>query len=420
MQTKPQFTAARLGIAPYAALLCAIPLGCVAAAAQPAPRSRAIAMADTIMRRNPGTPKDSLAKWSYWKGYTLLGFEMLYRRTGDKRYFDFIKREMDPFIDEQGNLVNVRLNSLDNMMAGNMVVALYEYTKDERYRTAATQIRRAFDNYPRNPDGGFWHSPSLAGQMWVDGVFMGEMFLIRYGKSIGDREYCFDEAARQIAVFAGHGLKGDSGLYYHAWAAQPELAKVIGGHAPAVGTLWADPKTGLSSEVWSEGLGWYALTLCETLGIMPKEHPRRREVADIYARLAAGLKRTQDPKTGGWFQVVDKGERSDNWIDSSGSAMFTYAIERGIEVGLLSRKEYGPVAARGYQAITGLAKIDADGMVDVYSACDGLCVQANYGAYIDYPRSVNAKEAVAGFLWATAIVEKPDRKAAAKQGRARN
>jgi rhamnogalacturonyl hydrolase YesR len=57
---------------------------------------------------------------------------------------------------------------------------------------------------------------------------------IRYGKSIGDSQYCFDEAAKQIIVCAKHSLKGDSGLYLHAWTEKPEKAQ------------WADPKTGLS------------------------------------------------------------------------------------------------------------------------------------------------------------------------------
>ena len=274
-------------------------------AAGPMPKSWSIAMADTIMKRNPGTPQDSLAGWSYWKGYTLMGFEMLWQSTGDQKYFDFIKRQIDPLIDKDGHLINVRLNSLDNVMAGNIVVALYEHTHDPRYRTAANAIRQAFDTFPRNPDGGFWHNPKFTGEMWVDGVFMGEMFLIRYGKSIGDRDYCYNEATKQIIIFAKHALKGDSGLYYHAWSAKPELARVI----PEGKVLWADPRTGLSSEVWSEGLGWYALVVVETLADLPPDHPRRPEVLDIYMRLAAGLKRVQDPKTGGWFQVVDKGDR---------------------------------------------------------------------------------------------------------------
>ncbi|HUA62043.1 MAG TPA: hypothetical protein VML19_25015, partial [Verrucomicrobiae bacterium] len=56
------------------------------------PSSFAVTMAETLMQRNPGTPQDRLARWSYWKGYTLMGFEMLWRATADPRYLDFIKR----------------------------------------------------------------------------------------------------------------------------------------------------------------------------------------------------------------------------------------------------------------------------------------------------------------------------------------
>jgi len=125
--------------------------------------------------RNPGTPRDRLSRWSYVTGYTLDGIEMVARSTGDPKYWDFIQRVMDQFIDEKGHLKGVRLESLDNTMPGNIVVGLYERTHDERYRTAAGEIRQAFDKFPRNSDGGFWHSQSLPGEMWVDGVFMGQM-----------------------------------------------------------------------------------------------------------------------------------------------------------------------------------------------------------------------------------------------------
>jgi rhamnogalacturonyl hydrolase YesR len=368
-----------------------------------APTSWALAVAETIMKRNPGTPGDVLARWSYWKAYTLLGFEMLWRTTGDRRYIEFIEAQMAPFVDEDGNLVGATLDSLDNLMPGNMIVALYEHTGEQRYRRAANTIRQAFDDYPRNDDGGFWHAKGLRGEMWIDGVFMALMCLIRYGTSVGDTEYCFDEAVRQITVFAGHGLKRDSGLYLHAWAAQPDLPRV----RPANIERWADPVTGLSSEVWSEGLGWYALVLIETLAVLPVAHPRRAEVVGIFSALAQNLARAQDHATGGWFQVVDKGDRPGNWIDTSGTAMFTYALQRGTDIGLLEQHDYKSAVTRGYECITANATAGDDGLVDVHSACDGLCVQQDYDAYIGAPRVTNAKEAVAGFLWATAIVEKP-------------
>jgi unsaturated rhamnogalacturonyl hydrolase len=87
--------------------------------------------------------------------------------------------------------------------------------------------------------------------------------------------------------------------------------------------------------------------------------------------------------------------------------MFTYTIQKGIELGLLDSREYAPVVAQGYRGIVGNAKINTQGLVDISSACDGVGVQENYARYINYKQSLNAKEAVVGFLWATVIVEKP-------------
>ena len=371
------------------------------------PKFWSVAAADTVMARWPDFTQAYFNAWTYVNGYELYGFEMLYRATGDKKYFDYGKRYVGECVDADGNfryVVNAKgqtnkpsFNNLDNMMAGNSLVWLYEETKDDRYKKSAEKIRRAIDDYPRNSDGGFWHNKRMNGQMWIDGIFMGEMFLLRYGKSIGDRAYCWDEVTKQITLFAKRAERDHSGLYLHGY-----FEPGHGGNVPS----WADSKTGLSREVWSEGLGWYALVVVEVLADLPKDHPKRDEVEDIFRRLAAGLKRTQDAKTGRWFQVVDKGDRPDNWTDNSGSAMFTYAIARGIELGLLDQNEYALVVKNGYRGITENARINENGLVDIYSACDGVGVQYNYDRYINFKKSVNAKEAVAGFLWATTIVEK--------------
>jgi len=374
-----------------------------------APKFWSVAAADTVMARWPDFTKAYFNGWTYVNGYELHGFELLYRATGNTNYFNYAKRYVDQCVDADGNfryLINAKgqtnkpsFGNLDNMMTGDTLVMLYEETKDERYKRAAETIRRALDDYPRNRDGGFWHNQRMNGQMWIDGIFMGEMFLLRYGKSIGDSQYCWDEVTKQITVFAKRAQRGDSGLYLHGI-----FEPGHGGNAPK----WADPQTGLSPEVWSEGLGWYALVVAEALADLPKDHPRRAEVEDVFLRLAAGLKHAQDPKSGRWFQVVDKSDRPDNWTDTSGSAMFTYALARGIELGLLETAEYAPVVRSGYRGITENAKINEQGLLDVYSACDGVGVQVDYAHYINFKKSINAKEAVAGFLWATAIVEKPE------------
>lgn len=372
------------------------------------PRSWAIATAESVMARWPDYTKAYFNTWTYVNGYTLCAFERLYKDTGEARYFEYIKRYVDQIIDQNGefrSLPNargqvrpIRFTNLDNMMTGHILVMLYEYTGDLRYRRAAEKIRAALNGYPRNRDGGFWHATGLHGQMWIDGIFMGQMFLIRYGKAIADADYAWEEATRQITVFARRAEKNRSGLFLHA-VYEP-------GHGPRP-CPWANPSTGLSPEVWSEGLGWYALVVVETLAVLPTDHPGRADVIDIFRRLAGALKKHQDPRSGCWFQVVDKGGMAGNWTDTSGSAMFVYALARGIELGLIPRKEYLPVVRKGYKGITSFARVNERGLVDIYNACDGLGVQTNYLAYVSARRAVNAKEAVAGFLWATEIVERP-------------
>jgi rhamnogalacturonyl hydrolase YesR len=353
-----------------------------------------IALADTLLTRFPDPDTIPYRRWCYVQGYVLCGFEKLWSYTGDPKYFDYLRKFVDQHVTEDGSVRDFTGESLDDMMAGSTIVALYQHTGEEKYRLAADKIRAQFDDYPRNADGGFWHGRRLPHEMWIDGVFMGLMFLTRYGAVIGDREFCYGETIRQIVTLAAHCHRGESGLFLH-------------GYDESRSVSWADPVTGLSPEVWSEGLGWYALILVEALALLPPDQPGRAQVMSILQSLIEGLKRVQDAKTGLWYQVVDKGDRADNWHDTSGSAMFTYAVQRAIDLGYVSAEQYGDVVKRGYAGILSKARINDVGLVDIYDACDGVGVQNSYADYINYPRVVNAKEAVGGFLWATVIVEKP-------------
>ena len=85
--------------------------------------------------------------------------------------------------------------------------------------------------------------------------------------------------------------------------------------------------------------------------------------------------------------------------------MFIYAIQRAIELGIVDASQYRPVAEKGYAGVITKARIGADGLVDIFDACDGVCVQNNYEDYVNYKRVLNAKEAVGSMLWASTIME---------------
>lgn len=358
------------------------------------PQLLSLQLADTILTRYPDPDSIPYRPWCYVQGYVLMGFEKLWRSTRQEKYLAYLRQFVDQHVRTDGSLSGFSGESLDDIMAGTTVAALYQITREEKYRLAAQKIRSAFDDYPRNSDGGFWHSRSLPHEMWIDGVFMGQMFLTRYAAAVGDAPACFAEALRQITLLAGHCRKGASGLFLHAY----DEAR----HA-----TWADPASGLSSEVWSEGLGWYALILVETCDLMPVDYPGRSEIAALIRELAQGLCQTQDERTGLWCQVVDKGSQPDNWHDTSGSAMFVYMIQKALDLNLLDPALYTPCVERGFAGLRTKAVVGPDGLIDILDACDGVCVQDNYAAYVNYPRVINAKEAVGGVLWAALAVEKP-------------
>jgi unsaturated rhamnogalacturonyl hydrolase len=350
------------------------------------------ALADTILARYPDPDTIPYQAWCYVQGYVLIGLEKLWLASKREKYFAYLKRFADQHVAADGSLTGFSGVSLDDMMAGAVIAALYQHTREEKYRLAAQRIRASFADYPRNSDGGFWHGRQLPGEMWIDGVFMGGMFLTRYGAAVAEQETCFAEVAHQILTFAGHCRKGDSGLYLHGYDERRSV-------------FWADPQTGLSPEVWSEGLGWYALMLADFLAVLPAQHPQRPALLQILRELAAGLKRVQDERSGLWYQVVDKGRLPDNWVDTSGSGMFLYMFQRAVDQGWIERAAYQPVIERGYAGLKTKAVANAEGLVDILDACDGVCVQKSYADYVDFPRVLNAKEAVGSVLWASIAID---------------
>ena len=117
------------------------------------------------MKRYP-TAKD-LGSWGYAKSLYLYGQYLVWKRTGDPRYLQYIKEWIDSHVDVNGTVTNtnndgkiseISFDNLDSMLPGNLLLLLYQETKEARYKVAADKIRKRFDNYPRTKDGGLWHA----------------------------------------------------------------------------------------------------------------------------------------------------------------------------------------------------------------------------------------------------------------------
>lgn len=347
------------------------------------------ALADTVMKRFPRAAEYPYKDWSYPQGYLLIGFSKLWEATGDVRYRDYIYEYCRSHVTSEGEILGFKGSSMDDMMAGAILVWMYEQTGEERYEKACRRIYEAFQDYPRTREGGFLHGRNgMPGQMWVDGVFMGQMFYCRYGRVFHELS-CFDETKRQLELIYRYCHVHD-GLLAHAYS-EDSLAE------------WAQ-RDGKSPCIWSEGLGWYALILSETLDLVPAEHLAWSTAKRQLLELLEGLLKVQDA-SGLWYQVVDRPGDTDNWCDVSGSAMFTYAFRHALRLGLAAGESYENAAQRGYMGIGSRMRENREGLLDVYGACEGLCVQKSYEDYVYYPQKVNGQEAVCGCLWAAVAEE---------------
>src|SRR6266446_7211751 len=103
------------------------------------------------------------------------------------------------------------------------------------------------------------------------------------------------------------------------------------------------------------------MTLIQILDILPKNHPQRKALIEIVQQLAKAYAKYQDPKTGLWYQVVDKGSVEGNWLETSSSCMFTYMMWMGAKRGYLP-KQYEAVAEKGYRGVLTRISLGADGL----------------------------------------------------------
>lgn len=279
-------------------------------------------------------------RWNYEYGFFLNAVFVRWEETKNEAYLNYIKQWVDHFIDENGKLDSLQYKpleyKLDDILPGRLFISLYEVTKEEKYRNAANQLRDHLASQPKTSDGGYWHKQVYPSQMWLDGIYMGDLFSLQYGNTFDSGQW-IDEAIHQIELIAKHTTDTTTGLMYHGWDESKN-------------DVWAHPVKGTSPEFWGRAIGWYMMALVESLDYIPADHPKRAEVVQLFQQLAASVLKYQDAKNKLWYQVVDKGSVAGNWIETSSSAMFTYAFAKGHRLGYLDASYY-EAAQAAYSAL---------------------------------------------------------------------
>lgn len=307
----------------------------------------------TILNKYPkayqidGTEKP---KWDYKMGLVLSAFEKLYQKTGDKKYFNYIKEYADELIDANGNIAKYDMKefNIDCANPGKLLFNLYDETKDERYLKVIQQLRNQLENQPRTASGGFWHKQIYPNQMWIDGLYMAEPFYTQYTVRYENGK-ALDDIAKQFELVHNHLVDKKTGLVFQAWDESREIG-------------WANPETGTSPTIWGRGIGWYMMALVETLDYYPKTHPKYK-VLEGYLNEIAKSAAAHTSKSGLWFQVADQPELEDNFLESSSSGMIIYVLAKGAHKGYLS-SDYKKMAQKSFDSfVKEFVKKDKNGEI---------------------------------------------------------
>ncbi len=215
------------------------------------------------------------------------------------------------------------------------------------------------------------HRPQYQ-SIWADDLYMSVPFLANMGVLTGDTKY-YDDAVKQILQMADRLYDPQKGLFDHGW-------NVISGEY--------DPRF-----YWGRANGWTLMAMAELLGVLPADYPGRDKILHLYRSLIRSIAELQDG-TGFWHNMLDK---NDTYLETSCTAMFTFAIAKGINEGWISHV-YGPVALTGWNAIQ--TRVLENGAVD--GSCEGTTFAHDNTYYYNRGKSIYATHGYGPVLYAGA------------------
>jgi rhamnogalacturonyl hydrolase YesR len=106
-----------------------------------------------------------------------------------------------------------------------------------------------------------------------------------------------------------------------------------------------------SKNFWGRGNGWGAAGATELLMELPATHTKFASVLEGYRKQMSGLLSVQKGN-GIWMQLLDSKDPK-NWEETSGTAMFLFAIFTGLKYGWLDSNTFLEPAKKGWTALLG-------------------------------------------------------------------
>lgn len=264
--------------------------------------------------------------------------------------------KFEPFLSAPGSRrINLKAH-VDYRVFGTVPLEIYIENKDERCKALGISLADAQWETP-TPDG-----ITSEARYWIDDMYMIPVVQTQAFRASGEIRY-LDRTALTMAAYFDK-MQETNGLFYHGTNAH---------------------------FFWGRGNGWMAAGSAELLRSLPENHPRHARILAGYRKMMAGLLANQ-MESGMWPQLIDK---PDSWPESSGTAMFTFAIVTGVKSGWLDEKTYGLAARKAWLALVG----NLDENANLREVCIGTDKGFDESFYLNRPRTAGDLHGQAPMLW---------------------
>lgn len=257
---------------------------------------------------------------------------------------------------------------VDNNVFGAVPLELYKKNPRKDYSDLGLMYANTQWDVPEEakPEEKDWAEKGFSWQtrIWIDDMFMITAIQAQAFGVTGDEKY-IDRAAREMGMYL-EKIQRPNGLFYHS------------------------PETPF---FWGRGNGWMAVGMTEMLRLLPENNAYRPIIMEGYKKMMATLLQSQN-EDGMWNQLV--GDKN-SYKETSGTAMFTYAMITGVKSGWLDSQVYGVASRKAWLAMVKYINDDND----VTEVCIGTNIKNDYQYYLDRERIVGDLHGQAPYIWCT-------------------
>lgn len=336
--------------------------------------------------------------WNYEDGCVLKGCIDLYNATGEAGYKGFVMKYLETYVTPEGEIPNyeMRQYNIDSINSGKALFFGLEQTGDERYRKAIEFHMQRLREHPRCQCGNFWHKETYPNQIWLDGLYMAQPFYMAYEMQM-DRMANVSDITSQFKNVRKWLYNEEKGLNYHAY----DEAKI---------QPWCNKETGLSPNFWLRSTGWYLMALADCIELCSEQlYEHYRALVDIFRESIRGVLQYQNTDSGLFYQVIDRADVEDNYLETSGSAMVAYALLKGVRIGVLNAEKYLAIGKRAFEGLVEQKLIQGeDGKTHLKDICwvaglgPGEKRDGSVAYYLSEPRVCDDSKGVGPFMMAYA------------------